>query len=103
MVAKWLGNTQAVAMRHYVDVTDADFKRVIADDARRELKKRRKKRRNRNAPGLVAIRTRMGERRKKPPFCKVSRLPAIPCKTGGWRRRESNPRPAILQRTLLRV
>jgi hypothetical protein len=27
-VAKWLGNTQAVAMRHYVDVTDADFERA---------------------------------------------------------------------------
>ena len=32
VVAKWLGNTQAVAMRHYVDVTDADFERAIADD-----------------------------------------------------------------------
>jgi len=30
VVAKWLGNTQAVAMRHYVDVTDADFERAIA-------------------------------------------------------------------------
>lgn len=28
VVAKWLGNTQAVAMRHYVDVTDADFERA---------------------------------------------------------------------------
>lgn len=28
VVAKWLGNTQAVAMRHYVDVTDADFRRA---------------------------------------------------------------------------
>lgn len=28
VVAKWLGNTQAVAMRHYVDVTDADFARA---------------------------------------------------------------------------
>ena len=31
IVAKWLGNTQAVAMRHYVDVTDADFERAISD------------------------------------------------------------------------
>src|SRR5262249_821553 len=29
VVAKWLGNTQAVAMRHYVDVTDADFERAV--------------------------------------------------------------------------
>ncbi len=29
VVAKWLGNTQAVAMRHYVDVTDADFERAL--------------------------------------------------------------------------
>lgn len=29
VVAKWLGNTQAVAMRHYVDVTDADFQRAV--------------------------------------------------------------------------
>ena len=28
VAAKWLGNTQAVAMRHYVDVTDADFERA---------------------------------------------------------------------------
>jgi len=28
VVAKWLGNTVAVAMRHYVDVTDADFERA---------------------------------------------------------------------------
>ena len=33
VVAKWLGNTQAVAMRHYVDVTDADFERAIIVDA----------------------------------------------------------------------
>ena len=26
--AKWRGNTQAVAMRHYVDVTDTDFERA---------------------------------------------------------------------------
>ena len=32
VVAKWLGNTQAVAMRHYVDVTDADFERAIVGD-----------------------------------------------------------------------
>ena len=31
--AKWLGNTQAVAMRHYVDVTDADFEKAIVGDA----------------------------------------------------------------------
>lgn len=30
VVAKWLGNTQAVAMRHYVDVTDADFTRAVS-------------------------------------------------------------------------
>lgn len=33
VVAKWLGNTQAVAMRHYVDVTDADFERAVLGDA----------------------------------------------------------------------
>lgn len=32
VVAKWLGNTQAVAMRHYVDVTDSDFERAAAGD-----------------------------------------------------------------------
>jgi hypothetical protein len=29
VVAKWLGNTQAVAMRHDVDVTDADFEKAV--------------------------------------------------------------------------
>ncbi len=33
IVAKWLGNTQAIAMRHYVDVTDADFERAIVGEA----------------------------------------------------------------------
>lgn len=33
IVAKWLGNTQAVAMRHYVDVTDADFERAVSGSA----------------------------------------------------------------------
>lgn len=28
--AKWLGNTQIVAMRHYVELTDADFERAAA-------------------------------------------------------------------------
>ena len=32
VVAKWLGNTQAVAMRHYVDVTDGDFERAVSID-----------------------------------------------------------------------
>ena len=34
VVAKWLGNTQAVAMRHYVDVTDTDFERASECDAK---------------------------------------------------------------------
>lgn len=29
VVAKWLGNTQAIAMRHYVDVRDVDFELAI--------------------------------------------------------------------------
>ncbi len=33
VVAKWLGNTQAVAMRHYVDVTDGDFERAVSGAA----------------------------------------------------------------------
>jgi hypothetical protein len=33
VVAKWLGNTQAVAMRHYVDVTDADFEKAVKAEA----------------------------------------------------------------------
>jgi len=36
VVAKWLGNTQAIAMRHYVDVTDADFEPAIAGDGTTE-------------------------------------------------------------------
>jgi len=34
VVAKWMGNTQAVALRHYVDVTDADFERAVACEAK---------------------------------------------------------------------
>jgi len=30
VVTKWLGNTPSIAMRHYVDVTDADFQRAAA-------------------------------------------------------------------------
>ena len=32
VVAKWLGNTQAVAMRQYIDVTDNDFDRATVGD-----------------------------------------------------------------------
>jgi hypothetical protein len=30
VVTKWLGNTPSIALRHYVDVTDADFERAAA-------------------------------------------------------------------------
>ena len=88
-------------MRHYVDVTDADFERASAvlhsDD-----------------PGAVhkqlQIHYAMGVTRKplppvtkKPPFCKAPHLHATPRKTGVWRRRELNPRPAIFPRKLLRA
>ncbi len=33
-VAKWIGNTAAVAMRHYVDVTDEDFRRAASGASR---------------------------------------------------------------------
>jgi integrase len=29
VVCKWLGNTQAVALRHYIDVTDDDFRKAL--------------------------------------------------------------------------
>ena len=32
VVCRWLGNSISVAMRHYVDVTDADFTKAIASD-----------------------------------------------------------------------
>jgi len=32
VVAKWLGNTPAIAMKHYVDPTDADFERALSAD-----------------------------------------------------------------------
>lgn len=32
VVCKWIGNTQAVALRHYVDVTDADFERAANEE-----------------------------------------------------------------------
>ena len=33
-VARWIGNTPAVAMRHYVDVTDEDFRRAAQGTSR---------------------------------------------------------------------
>ncbi len=33
VVVEGLGNTQVVAMRHYVDVTDADFERAVGVEA----------------------------------------------------------------------
>ena len=82
VVAKWLGNTQAVAMRHYVDVTDSDFERAIADDAA-GIEKTAQEAAQPERAVLVAIRTPKGECITKPPFCKLSRLPAIAYKTGG--------------------
>jgi integrase len=33
VVCKWLGNTQPIALRHYIDVTDADFERAVSHQA----------------------------------------------------------------------
>lgn len=97
--AKSLGNTPAVAIRHYVDVTDADFERAAAGGASPGKKAAQilaqqvhAKARPPNCPRI-----------KKPRLCGVSQHPAIPCTTGAWRRRESNPRPVAVQPKRLRA
>ena len=89
VVAKWLGHTQAVAMRHYVDVTDADFERATIGDAQSAQEAAQ------HAQWSAANRNRRASRMKNPRFCKGPRHHAKPRKTGEWRRRESNPRPVI--------
>lgn len=34
IVTAWLGNTPAIAMKHYLQVTDADFERAAKDEAK---------------------------------------------------------------------
>ncbi len=38
-VARWIGNTPTVAMRHYVDVTDEDFRQAVQGTSRLDQKK----------------------------------------------------------------
>ena len=65
VVAKWLGNTQAVAMRHYVDVTDADFERAVGTGRRRKM------RRSKRTQGVHGGDSQSPSERKKPRFCRV--------------------------------
>jgi hypothetical protein len=92
VVAKWLGNTQAIAMRHYVDVTDADFERAATPGG--------------VADGKAAQTAAQSERvqscresqanesaNEKAPVLQGSATCGDTLQNGGWRRRESNPRP----------
>jgi hypothetical protein len=102
VVAKWLGNTQAVAMRHYVDVTDADFERAIAGGETGDDKAAQKAAQHAHAGQRTELQATEAAH-KKTRICQGPRHHAIPCKTGEWRRRELNPRPAICPRKLLRA
>ncbi len=85
VVAKWLGNTQAVAMRHYVDVTDADFERAVIGDgkaAQKAAQQAHVSARNDAQPAMVA-------HEKNPGFagvCEKLQLSAIPLSGGGGNR-----------------
>ena len=93
VVAKWLGNTQAVAMRHYVDVTDADFERAIR--MRSRSKGGAKSGAAARTLGIAGTRSRQGQRMKKPRTLPGLRIRAILYKSPEWRRRESNPQESI--------
>jgi hypothetical protein len=94
IVAKWLGNTQAVAMRHYVDVTDADFERAVTGEETYDTKAAQKAAQHAHAMERNERQTTKAAH-KKPRLCKGPRHHAKPCKPGEWRRRESNPQASL--------
>lgn len=64
VVAKWLGNTQAVAMRHYVDVTDADFERAAATDTASSPRTSQKGAQSVHVPGRSESQSESGPSKK---------------------------------------
>jgi integrase-like protein len=102
VVAKCLGNTQAVAMRHYVDVTDADFERATTGTETSDEKAAQKGAQHAHAMGCNESQLTKAAHEKTPVLLGSASSRETP-QTGGWRRRESNPRPAIFQRKPLRV
>ena len=77
VVAKWLGNTQVVALRHYVDVTDTDFARASVVEASEPTllggRSANVLRRGRKGGARHRSKTR------NPRFCRGLRGFAIPC------------------------
>jgi hypothetical protein len=82
VVAKWLGNTQAVAMRHYVDVTDADFERAIADAVTDESKAAQKAAQQAHAARRSESQATMPAH-EKPPFLRGLAFTRNTTLTGG--------------------
>jgi integrase len=86
-VTKWLGNTPSVALRHYVDPTEAAFERAVnwrpAESGAKAAHRRRKTRRSGCAREVAGNRRRAT---KRPRIVGLLRLPAI---LGQFRRHTS--------------
>jgi hypothetical protein len=88
VVCSWIGNTQAVAAEHYLQVTDEHFARA----AKSEPEALQKAVQHRAEQGRRAYGPILGEKRKALPR-KTMQPPAV---TGGyrkWAREDSNLRP----------
>lgn len=89
VVCKWIGNSQDVARKHYLQVTDDHFSRAVAGDAEAVQN-----------PVQQAAAGRCDEAhadlqaQEKPLSRSGVHHHATHCDTGGYTRRESNPQPA---------
>ncbi len=81
-VCRWIGNSVAIAARHYIQVTDADFrnaakggKKALQNPVQQRSAKARNKPQSTKMGGIVPT----GENRRKVPPCKALRVVANPC------------------------
>ncbi|MDA1166334.1 MAG: tyrosine-type recombinase/integrase, partial [Planctomycetota bacterium] len=91
VVTSWLGNSEAIATKHYLQVTDADFDRAsTADSTAPDSKVVRKLVQHGNELASKASQPENGESRKSKPY-KEKRLHAEAYSRSEWRIGDLNP------------
>ena len=90
VVCKWIGNSQNIARKHYLQLTDEHFDRAVANDGEAvQNPVQQAPAGSRGEPN--------GERaaHEKPLPCSNMRVDASRCTPGGYTRRDSNPQPPV--------
>ena len=96
VVAKWLGNTQAIALRHYVDVTDADFDKAVAEGESEAHKAAQKAAQHAHASPRNASQSEWPAH-KKPPALRGSATSCDTLRSGGMERKGVEPSTSALR------